>query len=317
MNYNLQLRHFDPIRADALKMNVEKTASILALRRGAPPQKDKPAEKTADEHEQFQRRELRIPKWMGRAAEEVLRNRLFTPNYVLNLLSANVENGVLQLHVNYTNYGSLVAMQALVPELPISMMLPIQDQVAALGTRATIYSSSSGAILLGRRRGVYISGKIDVFPAGMADADLSDVYKTIQREALEEVSFAIDPDTIVFIGIGRGLQGDWPNPNVHYLIRTCEGIGSLKSGINEEHDEAYSVYLDADGTALRRLIVNNYVVATPKTHDYDRITSAGLGALLQAGKVLLGNKWYTETVAELHERYPDQVRITKTPDLFA
>ena len=310
MAYKLEMRHFGKVPEGNVRTYVKEGYVILAARRGAPEREGALPIKTADETVRSPRLGLIVDSGINSLAQRVVQERLFTPEYLLNITRVQFNGYVVDIYANKVNYGSLSALQVITSQFPEDKIRPVLDQVAPGSARGVLVSAKNEVIYLARRKNVNVaSGRIDTYPAGGTGEDESDINYTLRAEAMEEAGFRIGQDGEAFlIGLTRG-RNEGISPSFNYMIETDWSIDTLRRNTTPEHDKVYETPLDEK--KLRERIVEDLVVPSQGRREYERITEHGLSALLQVGKVLFGNGWYKSVVGNLLDRYED-ISITES-----
>jgi hypothetical protein len=293
VNYTIEMLHQPkkPLPEESIRLNMNDTYSVPWMRRGVQTA-DNP-EKTGDETAMTPLVRLHIPAHVLEAGAGLVQKELFTPEYLANLQGVIFEGSVMQVEANGVNYGAVPTMRELTRLFSEEVMLPVLKQIAPISVRATLISSENGTLYLGRRANVSINGKLDTYPAGTVTYGHG-LGSALRKEAREEAGIEIGIDgTATFVGIARG-RTDSPNPNFNYIIETPWSVEKMRESLGPEHDKVYAIALDEE--VLTERIVGDFVRDTP---DHDRMTDAGLAALLQACRAYFGDKWYADTKGEI------------------
>lgn len=288
------MAYYGKIRESDVKLRMVDTYTVPFFRHGVTDAAE--PKRTADEVVREPLEKLFIPPDVLSIGAGIIQRERFRPEYCLNLLDVEFKEGVVTVTANHINYGVLPTLRKLTEIFPEETMRPVLEQLALLAVRAVTVSPQNEKIYLARRAGSTVgSGKIETFPAGTVTEDNNDLGSALMNEAFEEAGLEIHDYSAHLVGLVRG-RGDDPIPNFIYMIETPWSLEQMQNGMGKEHDRIYTVKLDE--REVREYIRTDFILRTP---EHTRASDAGLASLLQVGRTMFGDKWYSGTVNELRD----------------
>jgi hypothetical protein len=209
-------------------------------------------------------------------------------------------DGKLDITTNLTNYGSVVAARKIIePEFTEEESLSVLNKVAPVGGTCIIFSEEDQYALMGRRSNVLVGGKYHGFP-GFIVGEKSNLYKELIEEAEEEAGIEnLNDMEVNLVGVSRG-RNHGVNPNFNYAISSNVALDQIWEGVvkSGQHDTVSVIRLDE----------NPYEIYIKENND--KMLDVGVGGMVQVGRFIFGDTWYSNLIGELSES-PYNVKIVE------